>query len=156
MAVSACPLLRQLDLTDVCGAPGWISRGKLLVRVDIGDKVHIIFFLWRRAENGNGSSERGGDCDFDVRWRQKQTYSMWDITAQLLCVSEGIFLYSVTTALCWVASVFNLRTHPGLHLFVYVWGKEQNRLCHFEPKQQRETLMLMGKCSYRQKLKLRV
>lgn len=57
---------------------------------------------------------------------------MWDITALLLCVSEGIFSYGVITALCWTASVSNMRTHPSLHSFVYVWGKEQSRLCRFE------------------------
>lgn len=42
---SACLLLRQLYLADVCGVQGWITWGKLLVCVDVGDKVRIIFCL---------------------------------------------------------------------------------------------------------------
>lgn len=60
---------------------------------------------------------------------------MWDITARLLCVSEGIFLWGVIMALCCTALVFNVWTHPSLHAFVYMSGKEQSRLCHFKNRE---------------------
>lgn len=45
---------------------------------------------------------------------------MWDITAGLLYVSEGIFLWSVILVLCCTPPGFNVWTHPSLHVFVYV------------------------------------
>lgn len=97
MDVSACPLLRHLYLTDVCGAQGWISRGKLLVWVDVSDKVHIIFCL-----------TEGRKWKWQLRaqwwlwfWFDMKIYAdMWDINARLLCGLRGIFLWSVILVLC--------------------------------------------------------
>lgn len=121
MDVSACPLLRQLYLTDVCGVQGWIRRGKLLVRLDVGDKVHIIFCL---TEGRKWKWQLGAQCWLwfwcEMEIEADSHTSMWNITARLLCVSKGIFLWSVIFVLCCTPQGFNVWTHPSLHVFVPV------------------------------------
>lgn len=111
MDVSACPLLRQLYLTDVCGAQGWISRGKLLVWVDVSDKVHIIFCL---TEGRKWNWQLGAQWWLWF-WCEMEIYAdTWDINARLLCGSRRI--WSVISVLCSTALCFTERTHPKCSL----------------------------------------
>lgn len=68
---------------------------------------------------------------------------MWDITTRLLCVSQGIFLWSVIIVLCYTAPHVNVWTHPSLHAFVYMCRRGQSRRCRFKTVKLQERLQMM-------------
>lgn len=122
MDVSAGLLLCCFYLTDVCVAQGRISwKKKLLVRIDVSDKVHIIFCLtqgrkwkWQLAVKRWLWLEIEGD--FSVR----------GINVQLLC--GNIFMMCDLCALLHCPG-FNVWTHALLHFYLKCLcdGKEHFR-----------------------------
>ena len=121
MDVSACPLLRRLYLTDVCGAQGWIRRGKLLVRVDVGDKVHIIFCL---TEGRKWKWQLGAPwwlwfwCEMEIEADLQHVRHNCQV---IVCLWGNIFTKCDLSALLHSPPPgFNVWTRPSLHVFVYV------------------------------------
>lgn len=114
MDVSACPLLRQLYLTDVHGVRGWIRRGKLLVCVETGDKVHIIFLF-----DGGQKMEMAAPSSLVIVMLMKlrSRLAACEIEPLCYCAPQREHSYEVWS---WTFVLHQrVWTHPSLYVFVH-------------------------------------
>lgn len=115
MDVSACPLLRQLYLTDVHGVRGWIRRGKLVVCVETGDKVHIIFLC-----DGGQKMEKAALSSLVIVMLMKlrSRLTACEIEPLCYCASQREHSYEVWS---WTFVLHQrVWTHPSLYVFLHV------------------------------------